>query len=188
MPKDSRQKMVVSAATLIGSRGMGATSLADVLAASGAPRGSVYHHFPAGKEEMVGAAMRWTTEQVLAYQRACTARTATGVLDHFVELFRSTMVSTRCQAGCPIAGVVVDVYAKDDRLMGLGRTSFRSWTTLLTRQLHARGMSRPTARALAVTTLASVEGALILCRAENSVGPLEVVATQLRRLASASQR
>lgn len=175
--------MVISAAALIGSHGAEATSFADVLAASRAPRGSIYHHFPGGKGELVEAAMQWTNEQVLAYQRGCTARTSAGVLEHFVQLFRASMVSSGCRAGCPIAGVIVDTYSGEDRLRGIGRSSFRAWAALLTRQLVATGMSPPKAQSLAVTSLASVEGALILCRAETSVRPLDVVAGQLRHLA-----
>jgi TetR/AcrR family transcriptional regulator, lmrAB and yxaGH operons repressor len=178
--------MVVSAASLIGSRGAGATSLSDVLEKSGAPRGSIYHHFPAGKSELVGEAMRWTSQQVLAHQRTCKATTATGVLDHFVSLFRSAVVSSHCQAGCPIAGVVVDTYSEEDPLIEIGRSSFRQWTRLLTTQFVGAGVSPRDARSLATTTLASVEGALILCRAEQSVEPLDTVAKQLRRLAAAS--
>jgi AcrR family transcriptional regulator len=180
--------MVASAAALIGSRGVEATSFADILAASGAPRGSIYHHFPDGKGELVEEAMTWTTQQVLAYQRACTARTPAGVLEHFVDLFRTSMVSSGCRDGCPIAGVLVDTYSGDDRLLRVGRSSFRAWAALLTRQLVATGVSRPSARSLAVTSLASVEGALILCRAERSVRPLDIVALQLRQLATPARR
>jgi TetR/AcrR family transcriptional regulator, lmrAB and yxaGH operons repressor len=186
--KDSRRRMVVSAATLIGSRGVEATSFADILSDSRAPRGSIYHHFPEGKEGLVEAAMQWTNEQVLAYQRSCTARNASGVLDHFVGLFRASMVASQCRAGCPIAGVIVDTYSGDDRRLRLGRSSFRGWQELLTRQLVATGMPGAKARSLAVTTLAAVEGALILCRAERSPKPLEVVARQLRTLASEPKR
>ena len=179
---------MASAAALIGSRGVEATSFSDVLAASRAPRGSIYHHFPGGKKELVREAMSWTTEQILAYQRACTARTPAGVIDHFVDLFRSSMVTSGCRAGCPIAGVLVDTYSGDDDLLGNGRSSFRAWAALLSSQLAATGVARPIARSLAVTSLASAEGALILCRAEQSVRPLNVVATQLRQMASAVRR
>ena len=114
---------------------------------------------------------------------ACTARTAPGVLGHFVDLFRHSIVSSQCQAGCPIAGVVVDSYSAEGELLLLGRNGFRAWTELLTRQLIAVRVPPRKARELAVTTLASVEGALILCRAEGSVKPLDQVARQLRRAA-----
>jgi TetR/AcrR family transcriptional repressor of lmrAB and yxaGH operons len=186
MARDSRRRMVESAASLIGSRGVAATSLSDVLEASRAPRGSIYHHFPDGKSELVGEAMRWTSVQVMTHQRACTATTAAGVVEHFVSLFRLAVVSSHCQAGCPIAGVVVDTYSDQDPLIQIGRSSFRAWTRLLTRQLAAVGADSRTASSIATTTLASVEGALILCRAEQSVGPLDTVANQLRQLVSAS--
>ena len=54
---DSRASMVRSAASLIRTRGVNATSFSDVLADSGAPRGSIYHHFPGGKDQLVDAAI-----------------------------------------------------------------------------------------------------------------------------------
>ena len=186
MARDSRRRMVESAATLIGRHGVAATSLSDVLDASGAPRGSVYHHFPEGKGELAGDAMQWTRERVLTYQRGCTATSPEGVLDHFVNLFRQSMVSSECQAGCPVAGVLVDTYSEEDGLLQIGRESFRAWIRLLAHQLRAVGLTRQKARSLAVTTLASVEGALILSRAEGRAEPLDRVNAELRVLAGAS--
>jgi TetR/AcrR family transcriptional regulator, lmrAB and yxaGH operons repressor len=186
--KDRRRRMVVSAASLIGTRGIRATSLSDVREASRAPRGSIYHHFPAGKGERVGEAMRWTSEQVMAHQRSCKATTPGGMLEHFVSLFRQAVVSSHCEAGCPIAGVVVDIYSAGDPLLQIGRASFRAWSRLLTRQLVATGVDSRSAPYLATTILAAVEGALILCRAEQSVAPLETVELQLRQLVTGSTR
>jgi TetR/AcrR family transcriptional regulator, lmrAB and yxaGH operons repressor len=181
--KDSRERMVASAASLIGSRGVKATSFTEVLKESRAPRGSIYHHFPGGKRQLVGDALRRTSEQILAYQRTCTANTAAGIVEHFVELFRQSLTSSHCRAGCPVAGVVIDTYADQGPLRETARASFRSWIALLTEQLVAVGLTRTQARSLSVATLASVEGGLILCRAEGTVAPLDQVARQLRSLA-----
>ena len=54
MDSNSRARMVRSAAALFGSRGLSGTSFSDVLADSGAPRGSIYHHFPRGKKAARG--------------------------------------------------------------------------------------------------------------------------------------
>jgi TetR/AcrR family transcriptional repressor of lmrAB and yxaGH operons len=180
--------MVESAASLIGSKGVAATSLSDVLEASGAPRGSIYHHFPDGKHELAGDAMRWTKDQVLTYQQSCSANTPEGVLDHFVDLFRQSMVASKCRAGCPVAGVLVDTYSEEDGLTTIGRDSFRAWISLMTEQLRAKGVSEKEAQSLATTTLASVEGALILCRAEGGVEPLDRVNAELRALAATKTR
>jgi TetR/AcrR family transcriptional repressor of lmrAB and yxaGH operons len=187
MGSQSRERMVASAASLIGARGVEATSFSEVLSDSRAPRGSIYHHFPGGKRQLVGEALRRTTEQVLAYQKGCRATTAFGVLEHFVGLFREALTAARCTAGCPVAGVVLDSYAEEGTLREIVRRSFRSWVSLLTRQLVALRVPRRRARALALTTLAAVEGGLILCRAEGSVEPLDVVVRQLRVLASSSR-
>jgi TetR/AcrR family transcriptional repressor of lmrAB and yxaGH operons len=180
--------MVASAASLIGSKGVAGTSLSDVLRASGAPRGSIYHHFPRGKGQLAGDAIRWTQAQVLSYQRECPSTTPAGVIDHFVNLFRQSMVNTECRAGCPVAGVLVDTYSEEDGLMELGRESFRSWISLLAQQLRASGLAPRESRSLACTTLASVEGALILCRAEGTIDPLDEVNAELRGLASSKAR
>ncbi|MCI4325556.1 MAG: TetR/AcrR family transcriptional regulator [Thermoplasmata archaeon] len=188
MAKESRKRMVASAASLIGSRGASATSFSDVLADSHAPRGSIYHHFPKGKQQLVAEAVQWTTEQVLAYQRSCTATEPTGVLDHFVTLFRHSMVTSECRAGCPVAGIAIDTYGSEGNLRQVVRASFRSWVDLLGEQLERTGVDPRVARTLSVTTVAAVEGALILCRAEGSVSPLEDVAEDLRRLALGTRR
>ncbi|MGC2360638.1 MAG: TetR/AcrR family transcriptional regulator [Thermoplasmata archaeon] len=175
--------MVVTAASLLGSRGAGGVSLTDILEGSKAPRGSIYHHFPGGKRELVEDAMRWTSEQVLGYQRRCTGRTPADVLEHFVDFFRQSMISSGCAAGCPVAGVILDTYGSKGSLKQAGRASFRAWVTLLAKQLEAAGTPRGKAPDLAAMALASVEGALILCRAEGNIRPLELVAEQLRFLA-----
>src|SRR2546430_4988817 len=64
---DSRASMVRSAASLIRSRGVSATSFSDVLADSGAPRGSIYHHFPGGKAQLAEDAIQWTSERLLTH-------------------------------------------------------------------------------------------------------------------------
>ena len=56
--------MIVSTSVLIRERGARATSLDDVLAHSGAPRGSVYHHFPGGREQLLREATEFASEYV----------------------------------------------------------------------------------------------------------------------------
>jgi TetR/AcrR family transcriptional repressor of lmrAB and yxaGH operons len=184
MARNSRDRMVASAATLIGARGVTATSFTEVLKDSRAPRGSIYYHFPKGKRQLVSDALHWTTEQILAYQRTCGADTAAGVLEHFVRLFRLSLTSSECRAGCPVAGVVMDTYSARGPFREIARASFRSWISLLTEQLVAVGIPRASARSLSITTLASVEGGLILCRAEGTVAPLDLIAQQLHTLAA----
>jgi AcrR family transcriptional regulator len=174
--------MVRGAASLIRTRGVNATSFSDVLAESGAPRGSIYYHFPKGKEQLAGDAIRWTSERVLAHQRACRATTPAGVLDCFIDMWRQVVVASGGTAGCVVAGVAIDTTADDRALSDVVRATFRSWVDLLSEQLAAVGLPARRASRIAVATVAGMEGALILCRAEGNSGPLETVAAELKRL------
>ncbi len=182
MANDSRQRMVRSAVSLISTRGVSGTSFSDVLADSGAPRGSIYHHFPDGKQQLATAAISLASDWVLARQRACEATTAGEVLDSFIGLWRQVVVASGGQSGCTVAGVAIDTTVDDAALLTVVRDTFRAWVALLTEQLEAAGLPAQRARTIATTTLAAMEGALILCRAEGGSGPLDEVAAELRRL------
>jgi AcrR family transcriptional regulator len=182
MSKDSRASMVRSAASLIRTRGVNATSFSDVVAESGAPRGSIYHYFPQGKEQLAGDAIRWTSERVLAHQRACAAKTPAGVLECFIDMWRQVVVTSAGTAGCVVAGVALDTGPDDKALMTAVRATFQSWVELLADQLGVAGVPAARAKPIARATLAGMEGSLILCRAEGSVAPLETVAAELMRL------
>jgi len=182
MTSGSHELMVRSAASLIRSRGLNATSFSDVLADSGAPRGSIYHNFPEGKEQLAEDAIRWTSEQVLTHLRAGTAVTASGVLKRFIAMWRQVVVASGGSAGCVVAGVAIDTNAKETGQIGVVRSTFRSWVKLLAEQLEAVGVPAGRAASIAVATLAGMEGALILCRAEGNAKPLDTVAEELMRL------
>jgi len=181
MGKDSRASMVRSAASLISAHGVSATSLSEVLSDSGAPRGSIYHHFPDGKRQLAEDAIQWTSERVLAYLRSGATDSAADVLGRFIGLWRQVVVRSGGAEGCVVAGVAIDT-DEDAPLMELVRATFRSWVDLLAEQLEASGVPAGRARPIAQTTLAGMEGSLILCRAEGNSGPLDEVAEELMRL------
>lgn len=182
MTNDSRERMVRSAASLIRSRGMTATSFSEVLADSGAPRGSIYHHFPEGKKQLAEDAIRWTSDRVLAHLRAGTAVTAPDVLRRFIDMWRQVVLASGGTAGCVVAGVAIDTSAGEAGQIDVIRATFRSWVALLAKQLEAVGVPSDRAARMAIATVAGMEGALILCRAEGDVKPLETVAEELMRL------
>jgi TetR/AcrR family transcriptional regulator, lmrAB and yxaGH operons repressor len=179
-----RERMVASAAQLLGSQGPRATTFSEVVRTSGAPRGSIYHYFPQGKRQLVEESVRWTEEQVLDHQRRYTGRTPAGVVDHFVGFFRRAVVASKYHAGCPVAAVVVGAYVDGESAGRAVSKTFRSWTDLLAEQLIGRGVAPERARTVSVMTVAGIEGALILSRAEGTVEPLDRVARELRRSVS----
>jgi TetR/AcrR family transcriptional regulator, lmrAB and yxaGH operons repressor len=178
----SRASMIRSAAALFGARGLSATSFTDVLADSGAPRGSIYHHFPGGKNQLARDAIGWTSEQVLGHLRGCPGGTASDVLAWFIDLWRQSVQASGGSCGCPVAGVAIDTGGTADHLIDAARDAFSSWTGLLAGQLQAAGVPAHRAAPIATTALAAMEGALLLCRAERSSQPLEATARELMNL------
>ena len=81
-----------------------------------------------------------------------------------------------------MAGVAVDTTPDDVELLDIVRATFRSWVALLAEQLAAAGVPAQRAVPIATATLAGMEGALILCRAEGNSKPLDAVAEELLRL------
>lgn len=182
MATESRSRMVRSAASLIRSRGVSATSFSEVVAESAAPRGSIYHHFPDGKRQLAEEAIRWTSERLLAHLRAGAAATPADVLERFIDMWRQVVLASAGAAGCVVAGVAIDTVPDEAELLGVVRATFRSWVAALAKQLEAVGVPKHQATPIAVATLAGMEGALILCRAEGNSKPLDTVAEELMRL------
>jgi|SRR6202171_2892187 len=182
MARDSKARMVRSAAALIGTRGLSATSFSEVLEHSGAPRGSIYHHFPDGKRQLAEGAIDWTSDQVLGHLRACPSTTPAALLACFIDLWRQSVLASRGSSGCAVAGVAIDIGAFEDDLIGIVRKTFRTWVAELAARLAELNVPADRARSIAFTAVASMEGALILCRAEGNSRPLEAIATELMRL------
>jgi AcrR family transcriptional regulator len=181
-----RDRMVAGAVRLLAERGLQATSLSSVLAATNAPRGSIYHHFPGGKRQLAVDAIAWTSAQVLAHLDACPADNAAGVLAWFVDLWRQSVQASGGSSGCPVAGIAIDAGdggdAGDADLMAAARAAFAQWTDRLADKLQAAGLPADRCGPVATTALAVMEGALILCRAERSIQPLEATARELMNL------
>ena len=182
MTKDSRERMVRSAASLIRRRGLSATSFSELVAHSGAPRGSIYHHFPGGKQQLAEEAVRMTADRALAYLQSSPASTSEEVLERFIEMWRQIVLTSGGTAGCVVAGVAIDSGAEDEGQIRLVRETFQSWIRMLAEQLESTGVPAERAMPIAVATMAGMEGALILCRADGGVGALNTVGSELHRL------
>jgi len=180
---DVRARMVDGAVRLLATAGVEGTSFADVLASTGSPRGSIYHHFPGGKSELLHAALERASERGLAAMEATRGEPAVVVVERFLSLWRTLLEWSRLTAGCAV--VAVTVAAGDDDLLDHAGAIFRAWTDLLTELCAGSTGDKSSARRLAVTVIAATEGAVALCRAERSMDPFEDVAAVLVSLAEA---
>ena len=167
---DPRGAMVRSAAVLFRERGLNGTSFRDVIEHSGAPRGSIYHHFPGGKAQLAAEAVEWAGELSAAAIRRGDALAA---VRSFLKIWREPMIESDYRAGCPIVAVTTAAPDDDDLIAATGRAFAR-----IREALVDAGVSP----ARATLNIASIEGAVILCRAERSLRPLEDVEAELEAL------
>jgi TetR/AcrR family transcriptional regulator, lmrAB and yxaGH operons repressor len=172
--------MAGGAVRLLATKGVEGTSFAEVLEATGSPRGSVYHHFPGGKPELLHAALDLASERGLAALEASRGQPSAVVIERFLALWRFLLEQSKLTAGCAV--VAVTVAANDEELLDHAGTIFRTWTELLTELCAIGGMDVNSARLLAVTVIAASEGAVALCRAERSMDPFDDVETLLLSL------
>src|SRR3954451_13761245 len=99
MSSDTRAKMVAGAADLMSRRGVNATSMREVVRHTGTPRGSIGHHFPRGKQQLIEDAIALAGAQVAGPLRQLTADNgAIGGLRAFVDVWRAILERTRFQA------------------------------------------------------------------------------------------
>jgi len=175
--------MVASAAVLLREYGVGGTSVAKVLDHSGGPRGSVGHHFPGGKIELVSDAVGYagaTVTRVL--RRAIEQRTpAVEVFAGICEYYRDQLLATDFRAGCPVGAVGQEAH-NDEALSSVVRDVFVEWTSALAEVLVASGHQPAKAAELADMCIAAVEGAVLTARVLHSVGPLDNVERHLTPL------
>ncbi len=175
-----RDAMLNSAITLFRQRGIADTSMRDVVEHSGAPRGSIYHHFPGGKEQLAAEATERAGAFIGSLLSALDERPPEEAIASFVGYWSSTMVRNEFRDGCPAAAAALSDDAPGAR--AAAAAAFSSWEKILTTALTARGRTPDEAESLATLAIAAIEGALILSRAQESDEPLRKVGVQLRAL------
>jgi TetR/AcrR family transcriptional regulator, lmrAB and yxaGH operons repressor len=172
--------MVRAAVELFRERGYAATSFGDVLARSGAPRGSIYHHFPGGKEELAAEALRrYVRASVRALRGAAENGSAVEAVRAFVLASRDALVASDYRQSCPIAGVTLDLMPADNALSRHVTDAFAQWRDVLRGALERDGVPAARAAGLASLVVAAAEGALLLGRADRSPAPIEATVDEL---------
>ena len=177
----SRRAFLDATAVLLRRQGYAGTGVSEIVARSGAPRGSLYFHFPGGKEELARAAMERSGEQL---RRAIGAtmhapggpRAAIGAL---ADALAAGLEASGYRDGCPIATVALETAAESEPLRETAARIFDSWVEELARALRESGMERATAQRRALFVLSAIEGALLLSRARHDVAPLRAVREEL---------
>ncbi len=182
MASDTRDRLVRSTGRLLRTQGYAATGLNQVMAEAGAPKGSMYFHFPGGKVELAAAAVDRFAERATARMRAILDRHGTvaeavpAIFDSYVEHLEATAYTE----GCAVATVALDAAATNATLAEATGRAFHAWTDMFTEALEAEGRSPTDARNLATLVIATIEGTITMAKGERSTEPITAARDALR--------
>lgn len=178
MPKktDSKERMVAAARRLFREHGYLGTALSDVITESSAPRGSIYFHFPGGKEELATeVTLLHAADRIADINRAAAAAiTAAQLIEIFMGRERDELVGSDYREGCAVAPIVLESTPASDQLSDMTRRVFQDLIATLAARFTEKGLPHTESVQLATNVWTSLEGALILSRALRSPEPFDI--------------
>lgn len=178
MGADSRTRMLESATYLLGRRGLHRTSFRDVIEHSGAPRGSIYHHFPRGKAQLMADAVR-LIGKTGAKEPVETDGDPVGTLWRVIDRWIDHLTESHFTAGCPVIAIIADGFDDDAELTTAVSDFFAMTHLAVSYGLTQRGVAEDRATRAASLLVSSIEGAVMLCRAHRSLTTLRDVGVEL---------
>jgi AcrR family transcriptional regulator len=190
MERPPRERMVHSAAQLIRRHGVSATGIREVVDHAAAPRGSVQHYFPGGKEQLVNEAVDWAgryaARRVERFVSETTDPTPGKLFAAMVRQWTDSLRADGFEAGCPLVATAVDGAGMADSTRAHLIRALDGWRRPVTDALVDMGVPRRRAADLATLMISALEGAIILARVDRSVRPLNAVARELTPLLDAA--
>jgi TetR/AcrR family transcriptional repressor of lmrAB and yxaGH operons len=171
---DSKGKTLSAAADLFRRQGYFGTALQDILAAAGSPRGSLYFHFPRGKEQIGEAALKLAGDANARAieQVAAASASAEAFVLRLIAGMAAHLEKTGFRDGCPIATTALETAAQSEVLRGAARDAFQTWEGEIRRALERFGLTPEDADPIATCVLSQLEGALLLARTYRSLEPM----------------
>lgn len=179
MGNDSRDKMLETAGLLFRKQGYNATGLNQILSESGTPKGSLYYHFPGGKEQLGEEAMEAAAQDMGRKIYAAFEATASfqEAMEIVIDNAAFDLENSDFECGCPIATVALE--ATPGRVLEACCTAFQGAQKILENRLLMEGFSSDAAAALATLMFSAYEGAVILSRTQRTAQPLRSLKTTL---------
>lgn len=184
-----REAIVASAATLFRRHGYSATGIHDILAASGAPRGSLYHYFPRGKTQIAEEAVRMAGARVQATLEGLLARHhgTAPLVRAYARLVAGWMAASDYRDGCPISAVLMELAPHEPAVTEAGRAALSAWAGTIERAIARDGVPARHAAPLSRSVVAMLQGAMLQARVARSGVPLEEAARAVGRMLEAAR-
>ncbi|MDI1258852.1 TetR/AcrR family transcriptional regulator [Aquabacterium sp.] len=184
---NARQRLIDTTARLLQTAGYHHTGLNQIVAESGAPKGSLYHYFPGGKVALAVAALDQSASQLAqALTQMCMAHPdAESAVAAVIDFFIQELESSNYTKGCPVATTTLEQAAITPEIRDACARAYRLWQDGLEAYFVGHGIRQATF--LAENLLMLIEGALLLARAQHTCDPLRRLKTHLPTLIQSSK-
>jgi AcrR family transcriptional regulator len=173
---DTKDRFIDVSADLLRRQGYASTGVKQIVRAAKAPLGSLYHHFPGGKEELGAAAIRRSGAlyELLIPAIFDPAPDLVSAVRLFFEGAAAHLEDSEYEDACPIATVALEVSSTSDTMREACADVFESWIAAGLPRFTAAGLDDATSRELVIGMIAALEGAFVLARATQSTEALHV--------------
>jgi AcrR family transcriptional regulator len=176
----TRERIVESSAELFRRQGYAATGVKQIVTAAQAPFGSMYHHFPGGKEQLGAEAVRTSGAlyELLIPAIFDSAPDLVSAVRAFFAGAAEHLRETDYEDACPIATVALEVSSSSETMRQACADVFDSWIVAGMPRFTAAGLDEATARRLVIGMIGALEGAFVLARATRSTEALQIAGEQ----------
>jgi TetR/AcrR family transcriptional regulator, lmrAB and yxaGH operons repressor len=171
-------RMVDAGELLLSERGYGNVTMIEVIDKAEAPRGSIYYHFPGGKEDLARQVVAKVGDEAVSLVDWAAERTdgPEDFLRLLVDRHRRRVEKSDFALGCPMMGIMVNAATESEGLRSAVSDAFTGWMTAVAQGLTSKGLAPAAARRVASTFVATVEGAILVSRSTRSLAPFTLLA------------
>ncbi|WP_082376693.1 TetR/AcrR family transcriptional regulator [Ahrensia marina] len=186
---ETKAKIIAIAMDLFQRKGFAAVGLNELCAQGDLPKGSLYFHFPNGKNDIAVAVINGAKDAIgnRIVQIGDTSATRQAFVSALVQEFADGLVNSDYAKGCPVATLALEMGAQEPDITAAISQCYGHWQKLVAERLVVFGVADDKAPDLAQFCFCALEGALILARTQKSLQPLEQTKNQLNLILGLEQ-
>lgn len=178
---ETRERIIQTAAYLFQLQGYHATGLNQIIEESKSPRGSVYYHFPDGKEELAIEAVKYTGRTIEEQIKESMAQILDPVeaIQHFIGVTSSQFADPENVKGIPVGLLASETALISEPLRCTCVEVFNSWAKVFAKKLIQHGFEAEEAEQLGMTLNSMIEGGIMFSLAHKDKQPLILISNQI---------
>lgn len=180
----TRQMLIETTAKLLQNQGYNATGLNQITQLSGTPKGSLYYHFPAGKEQLACEAVSYIKNATLEVLRSVLRLPliSSEAVQRLLTLLADQFEQKDEELGVPMGIIAHETAKSNENIRQACCGAYNAWIAEFEHKFAADGYNPDEAAELAVMINGIVEGSIIMCLTQQTSKPLRTAAKLVPRL------